>query len=508
MGIIIRQSVKGTVVSYVGIAIGFFTTFFVLTNFLTAEEIGLTRVLVDAATVFAGLAQLGTTSSAVRYYPYFKEGEKDHGFFFWTLVIPFIGFLIYGIVFWLLKEPISGFFAENSPLFVDYYNFIFPVGFFLLYMSVFEVNSNLLLRIVVPKFIREVVVRLLSLAAYLLYAFDLINLDGFIIAFSSVYGIATILNIVYIFSLKKISLKPDFKFLKKSLVKDYLLYTLFLIAAALGGVIAPSINSFFISAKMGLNFAGIFAIAGYMASMIEMPYRSLGTISGPHISQAIKDQDFTKINALCKSISLHQLLGGFFIFLAIWINIDLIFELLPNGEIYAAGKWVVFILGLSRLLNSVFNVSEIVLRYSKFYYVSLILTVILTTSAIILNNSLIPVWGMNGAAIASLLSYLIFYFLLLSLVRWKIKTSIFSWKQAQVVLLVLLLFLCDRLWTSFLTPLFLKLPLKVIYAQVIDAIVKSSTLLGSGILLTYLWRISEDANALIRNILNRFRLRK
>jgi hypothetical protein len=133
MGIIIRQSVKGTVVSYVGIAIGFFTTFFVLTNFLTAEEIGLTRVLVDAATVFAGLAQLGTTSSAIRYYPYFKEGEKDHGFFFWTLVIPFIGFLIYGIVFWLLKEPISGFFAENSPLFVDYYNFIFPVGFFLLY---------------------------------------------------------------------------------------------------------------------------------------------------------------------------------------------------------------------------------------------------------------------------------------------------------------------------------------------------------------------------------------
>ena len=160
------------------------------------------------------------------------------------------------------------------------------------------------------------------------------------------------------------------------------------------------------------------------------------------------------------------------------------------------------------IVEFVFNVSEIVLRYSKFYYVSLILTVILTTSAIILNNSLIPVWGMNGAAIASLLSYLIFYFLLLSLVRWKIKTSIFSWKQAQVVLLVLLLFLCDRLWTSFLTPLFLKLPLKVIYAQVIDAIVKSSTLLGSGILLTYLWRISEDANALIRNILNRFRLRK
>ncbi len=508
MGIIIRQSVKGTAVSYVGIGIGFITTFFVLTNYLTAEEIGLTRVLVDAATVFAGLAQLGTTSSAIRYYPYFKEGDKDHGFFFWTLVVPFIGFLIYSILFWLLKEPISGIFAENSSLFVDYYDFVFPVGFFLLYMSVFEVNSNLLLRIVVPKFIREIVVRVLTLVTYLLYAFDLISLDGFVIAFSSVYGIATILNIIYIFSLKKISLKPDFKFLKKSLVKDYFLYTFFLIAAALGGVIAPSINTFFISAKMGLNHTAVFAIAGYMASMIEIPYRSLGTISGPHISQAIKEQDFSRANTLCKSISLHQLLGGFFIFLAIWINIDLIFNLLPNGEIYVAGKWVVFILGLSRLLNSVFNVGDIVLRYSKFYYMSLIFTFILTASAIILNNSLIPLWGINGAAIASLLSYLIFYLLLLGLVGWKTQISIFSWKQAQVVLLVLLLFFCDWLWKSFLTPLFLKLPLKEIYIQVLDAIIKSSILLGSGILLTYIWRISEDANTLLRNMMNRFRFKK
>lgn len=508
MGIIIRQSVKGTVVSYVGIAIGFFTTFFVLTNFLTAEEIGLTRVLVDAATVFAGLAQLGTTSSAIRYYPYFKEEEKDHGFFFWTLVVPFIGFLVYSLLFWLLKEPISGVFAKNSSLFVNYYDFIFPLGFFLLYMSVFEVNSNLLLRIVVPKFIREIVVRVLTLATYLLYAFDLISLDVFIITFSSVYGIATVLNIIYIFSLKKISLKPEFKYLKKSLVKDYSLYTFFLIAAALGGVIAPSINSFFISAKMGLNFAGIFAIAGYIASMIEIPYRSLGTISGPHISQAVKEQDISRANALCKSISLHQLLGGFFIFLAIWINIDLIFSLLPNGEVYVVGKWVVFILGLSRLLSSVFNVADIVLRYSKFYYMSLIFTFILTASAIFLNNLLIPIWGMNGAAIASLLSYLFFYLLLLGLVRWKTTISIFSWKQAQVILLVVLLFFCDWMWTSFLTPLFLKLPIKELYLQILDAILKSSILLGSGILLTYICKISEEANTLIRNILSRLRLKK
>ena len=69
MGIIIRQSIKGTIVNYIGVLIGIFTTFFVLTDLLKPEEIGLTRVLIDAGMLFAGLAQLGTSSSIIRFFP-------------------------------------------------------------------------------------------------------------------------------------------------------------------------------------------------------------------------------------------------------------------------------------------------------------------------------------------------------------------------------------------------------------------------------------------------------
>ena len=83
MGIIVRQSIKATIVNYIGVGIGFVTTFFVLTRYLTTEEIGLTRVLIDTATMLAGLAQLGTNASVLRFYPYFNnEKNKDHGFFF------------------------------------------------------------------------------------------------------------------------------------------------------------------------------------------------------------------------------------------------------------------------------------------------------------------------------------------------------------------------------------------------------------------------------------------
>ena len=106
MGIVIRQTIKGTIVNYVGTVVGFVTTFFVLVRFLTAEEIGLTRVLVDAAMLFVALAQLGTSSSVIRYFPYFhtSKDDKDHGFFFWTIVIPFLGFLIFSVFYILLSR--------------------------------------------------------------------------------------------------------------------------------------------------------------------------------------------------------------------------------------------------------------------------------------------------------------------------------------------------------------------------------------------------------------------
>ena len=51
MGIIAKQSIRGTIVTYLGVAVGFLTTFFVITRFITAEEIGLARVQIGRAHV-------------------------------------------------------------------------------------------------------------------------------------------------------------------------------------------------------------------------------------------------------------------------------------------------------------------------------------------------------------------------------------------------------------------------------------------------------------------------
>ncbi len=503
MGVIIRQSIKGTITNYVGVAIGFVTTFFVLTRFLTAEEIGLTRVLIDTAALLSALAQLGTGSSIVRYYPYFKDkkGEStgDHGFFFWTLVVPLVGFAIIATLYIALREPIQQAFAAKSPLFVDYYYAVLPLAFFMLYMTVFESNASVLMRITVTKFSREVLVRVLALCDYLLYAFGVLNLQWFVYCFCGIYGIATVVNVAYVFSLKKVSLKPDFKHISRQLRNDYLLYTLFLIASAFATALTPVVSTFFISAQQGLAFTGVFAVATYIAAVIEIPYRSLGAIALPQLSQTLKDGDTAGANALCKKVSLHQFVVGLFIFFVVWINIDLFFRLLPNGEQYAVAKWVVFILGITKLINSSLSVGTSVLNYSKFYYFSLIFAALQTVLSIIFNNFLITIWGINGAAAATLFATLLYYATLLVLIGALIRTSPFSVAQLKVVTIFIALFALDavcRFAVSHFLPDFDNL-----WLQCAEAVVRTVLLTALGIFVIYRWRISDEINLLLERFM-------
>lgn len=507
MGVVVRQSIKGSIMNYLGVIVGFFTTFFIVTKYLTTEEVGLTRVLVDASILLSGLAQLGTSTSAMRYYPYFKdEKERDHGFFGWSVIIPFVGFIIFSILFFVFKQPIENYFSQNSELFVDYIYFVIPMSFFMTYLLVFETNSNLLMRIVIPKFIREVGIRIMTLVVYLLYAFDVINLDGMVISLCLTYGIATLLNIIYLFSLKKVSFKIEPAYISKWLRKDFIFYTLFLIATSLAGNLIPVLNTFFVSGKLGLAVAGINTIAVYIASMVEIPYRSLAAISRPQISQGMKDNNMQEVNNMTKNVSLHQFMASMFIFFLIWINIDLVYALIPNGNVYDEAKFVVLILSAVKIINTSLNVGATVLSYSKYYYYSLLFTVILTVTAIYMNIKLIPIWGMEGAALASLISYIVYYTFLLTFVNWKIKVSPLSMKELYTVIIILSLFAIDWLLQTYMSKYLISMFDIELIGKILDSVVRTSLLSIIGIVIIYKSKISKQVNDIIDKFLSMLKL--
>jgi len=496
VGIIARQSIKGTLVTYLGVFVGFLTTFFVLTRFLSAEEIGLARVLIDTATLFMGMAQLGTSSSIIRFFPYFKNKDREdlshNGFFFWTITIPFLGFLVFMLLYWAFHMPLQNLFIEKSPLFVDYYYAVIPLAFFMLYQTIFETCSNVLMRIVVPRMVRELILRIFLLATYLLYAFHIVSLDGMVMLICLSYGLATLCNLVYVFVYGHISLRPDFHYVDRPLLRRYLLYTLFQITAAVVTVLTPTLSSFFITAQMGLEYTGIFAIATYIAVMVSIPNRSLNSIANPQLAQTIKDNDQQQLTTLLQQVCNNSLLVGSLILSAIWINIDLIFHVLPNGSTYAAARYVVLILGGAQLLIATLNATNSVLNYSRFYYLSLVYSFILTISSLLLNNYLIPLWGINGAAMANLLSYTLYYALLSITMPAICRANPFSVAQLKTLALVGLLLLVCWAFDHYLPELNVW----------VGSCVKTALWLTAAVA-AYCMKISPELNAVIHKVFNK-----
>ena len=474
--------------TYLGIGVGVVTTFFVLTRFLTTEEIGLARVLIDAATLFIGLAQLGTSASVIRFYPYFKEkdSEEDHGFFFWAMVIPFIGFVLFALIYWACRVPLGAWFGDKSPLFVEYYYFVLPLAFFMLYQMICESTCNVLMHIVVPRAVRELVVRVGLLAIYLLYAFRIISIDGMVIGICINYAVAAAVNLCYFFSLKQISMRPDWSFLRenKGLVRRYLVYTGFLLLSAATTVLAPTLSSFFVTAKMGLDNTGIFAIATYTAAMVSVPNRSVSAIASPQLSRAIKEQNREECSVLIRQVTRNMLLIGGFILLAIWLNIDLIFHILPNGATFATAKNVVLILGVSQLVLGTFTICLTALNYSRYYAFSLLMSLVLTVSAILLNNYLVPLYGMEGAAFSNLISYGIYYQLIIATVVPLGRFHVIDRKWMYILLLLMAVFGLNWLWQSYL-------PAMNIW---VDSICRSIVLLGGGAWIAYKAQLSPEIN--------------
>ena len=522
MGIIAKQSIQGTIVTYLGVAVGFVTTFFVLTRFLTAEEIGLARVLIDAATLFIGLAQLGTSSSIIRFYPHFKssgvqevkssgvtseqaqsasehlnstKGASEHGFFFWTLIVPLIGFALFTAIYCACYTPLSQWFGEKSPLFVEYYYMVLPMAFFMLYQTVFETNANVRMHIVVPRAVRELITRIGLLVVYLLYAFRVVGIDGFVVALCSVYAVAMLCNMGYLFSLGEVSLRPDWAFLRenRSLVRQYILYTGFLLVSAVASVLAPTLSSFFITAEMGLSYTGIFAIATYIAVMVSIPYRSMAAIAAPQLATAIKENNQHETAHLMQQVSSTLLLVGGIILCVIWLNIDLIFHVLPNGETYASARQVVLILATSQLFIAVCTFTSSALNYSRFYAFSLLFSFILTASSIGLNNLLIPHFGMDGAAVSNLIAYALYFLLITLTVRLTLHAPTFTRQHAKILLLIVVILNLNFLWQTYL-------PIHNIW---LSSIIRSLVLIGGGCAVAWYKNLSPEINQQIQSFITK-----
>lgn len=399
MGIIIKQSIKGSIWSYAGVAIGFVTTAYLYTNYLSTDTVGLLGLLLSWSLLFAQFSSLGFHGVTARLFPYFRNKEKGHnGYLFIAFMVMLAGFLLFLLFFWLFKPYLVESNLEKSKMFADYIDLLVPLTFFALIFVQLDIIIKLLYDAVIGMFLQEFLQRFLILLATLLFVFGVLNLHQLILAYSAAVCVKGIILFVYMAVKGELNIRPNIGFVGKKMRKEMLSVGVFSILTGLGGSIIFNIDKILINQMLGLSETGVYTIAFFFGTLVIIPSRPLLRISGTLIADAFKRNDLAYIADIYRRSCLTQLIIGAFLFGGIWINIDNILVIL--GPDYSGAKWVILFIGLGYLVDMVTGANGHIIAYSKHYRVGLYFILILILLVVGTMYLLIPLWGITGGAIA------------------------------------------------------------------------------------------------------------
>lgn len=399
MGIIIKQSIKGAVWSYLGVIIGFITTAYLYPNYLTPEIVGLFALLLAWSDFFSQFSALGFHGVIARLFPYFRNQKHGHnGFLFIAFVVMFFGVILFLIVFWFIKPWLVDSNMEKSALFADFVNILVPLTFFTLLFNFLDSFNRLLYNAVLGAFLKEFIQRILILVLIIGYILGWFTPYTLIIAYAGAVSAKGLFIFLYLLLKKELNLRPKLGFVNKKLKKEMVSVALYSILAGIGGSIVFRIDKIIINQIMGLSATGVYTIAFFFGSLVVIPSRTLLKISGTMLADAFKRNDIATISDIYQKSCLNQFIIAAFLFGGIWINIDNILIIL--GPDYADGKWVIFFISLGYVVDMATGVNGTIIGLSKYYRMGLWFLLILVILVISMMLLFIPIWGLSGAALA------------------------------------------------------------------------------------------------------------
>ena len=417
MGSIQKQGIKNTVITYLGVVIGFISLLFIQPNLLRPEELGLTRILLAAASLIATIIPLGVSSVTTKFFPYFRNEEKNHhGYFGFMLLFPLLGAFFCGILIYTFKNAIINQYIEQSFLFTRFFDLLFPFAIIIGFNMALNAYCASLFKTTLITFFEGIAVRILFILLLITYYFQWIDLSQFMYLFVMIYLLQAISTVIYIYIVDKPSLKIDTTHLKLIGVSKLLKFGLLLTIASFSSLSLKHLDTILIGKYMGLEYVGVFAVSAYIALVIEIPLISLERITHFKVSQAWANKDIESIKNIYYQSVKYLMLGGGLLMIGIIINIQDLLSLLP--EIYHKGTTVAMIACVGGFLNIATGVNtSILLTSDKYMYVTYLLF-FLFVLAFVLNIFLIPRYGIEGAALATALSSFI-YNMLKYFIIWK-----------------------------------------------------------------------------------------
>jgi O-antigen/teichoic acid export membrane protein len=369
---------------------------------------------------------------------------------------------------------------------------MFPFAMGMLFLSVIEGFCWGIQKTVISNFLKETGLRIFTLGLILLFYFKLISFDSFIKIFAFLYLAIFFILAIYLYRSKRLHFpftmsRVTKKFKKKILGMQSLIFGGTLIAS-----IAATIDSFIIAKFMGLAVVAVFGLAQYAANLVQVPQRTIQSISAGVLSRAWKDKNMTEIERIYQRSCINLLLIALFIFGNLWLNVYQGIQVLHIQKEYEGAMGVIFILGMVRIIDAGTGLNNMVINTSTYWKFDFYSGIILLALRLPLTYFLIKNFGIIGSAFAELAAFGTYNFIRFEFLRRKFKMQPFNSKTIYALLLGILTY-------SFSYLLFNQL---LGWTGIVLRTVAFSVLFSGGIIY---WKITPDAGQLIASLQERFK---
>ncbi|MFV8354726.1 oligosaccharide flippase family protein [Flavobacterium sp. XS1P32] len=448
MGIVLNQSLKNTVITYIGFGIGGVNTIYLYPVFLGATFYGLTNYITSCANVIMPLFAIGMQNTLVKFYSQYQTEEEKSRFLSFTVLFPLlliIPMLIIGLFFY---DEILFFLSKKNPIVKSFIWLIPFIGLCMAYFEIFYAWLRVHMHSVFGNFVKEVGLRLFSLLLLIAVYYDILTVEGFVYATAGLYFLALLVTMFYAFSIQK----PAFQFVIPANTKEILTYTFYIILSGSVANLLLDGDKIMLNQYMVIDNIAFYSIATFIALVISVPSRAMHQIVYPITARLMHENKQQELNDLYKKTSINLQVVGGLVMLGIFVNINKLYDM-PQLHDYKEGIMVVFMIGLSKYFELILGNNNAIIFNTKYYKTVLFLGVLLVVIAVVLNAIFIPIYGIIGSAFATLLSITIYSLAKLLFVVKRLHLYPFTKQTVTSLVVTFILFIAFYFWEFPFTPI-------------------------------------------------------
>jgi O-antigen/teichoic acid export membrane protein len=276
------------------------------------------------------------------------------------------------------------------------------------------------------------------------------DLDGFIVAFTCIYGLQFAVLLAYVFFFDNPVFRIDWPVFKEKRFMELIRYGLLLWFAGIASLGLKYFDSVMIGKFMPLEFLGIYTIAAFIPTVIEAPLTAFEKIASAKIAYAWAEEDRRQISDIYRKSSLYMTLLGGWLFLMINSNTDALYSFLPAG--YETGKSVVLIISIGTFFNMATGLNAPILFNSVRYRYGAFFLILLAVLLVASQYFLIPVLGLEGAAWATAGASIVYNTMMLTAVWRFFGLQPFDVGNLKALGILLLLFTVSLFLPDFTDP--------------------------------------------------------